>query len=141
MSSASSRALNAKTTNVQMKFVCFQDSSGLQENIFHRLVALKMEKTWYFSDIFLARKKKHFTKSPHIKVLLVNKLWFWWVRYHLRTVIRNPRRHVELTMGRIKCKQSLVILHSTIKRASRCAFYNSIHGTILSRVRPSARLP
>ena len=48
-----------------MRFVCFQDSSGLQENIFHRLVALKMEKTWYFSDIFLARKKTFYKISSY----------------------------------------------------------------------------
>jgi len=29
-----------------------------------------------------------------------------WVSYHLKTIFSNPRRNVELIMGRIKCKQS-----------------------------------
>jgi len=82
--------------------------AGLQEYIFHGqapgLWPLKMDKPWFFSDMH--PPKKHSTKSPQIKVLLVNKLWFWWVHHHLRTVIHNPRRNVELTMGRIKCEQS-----------------------------------
>jgi len=32
----------------------------------------------------------------------------WWVSYHLKTKFRNPRRNVELIMGRIKCKQSFI---------------------------------
>ena len=61
---------------------------------------------WTSPNLFQTSPKKiHLTKS-HIKVLLVDKLWFWWVHYHLRTVIRNPRRNVQLTMGQIKCKQS-----------------------------------
>ena len=63
---------------------------------------------WTSPD-FLSDKPE---KKSHIKILLVNKLWFWWVHYHLRTVIRNPRRNVELTMGRIKCKQSTSFLRS-----------------------------
>ena len=81
--------------------------AGLQENIFHGrspgMWPLKMDKPWFFSD---KPEKNCFTKSPHIKVLLVNKIWFWWLCYHLRTVIRNPRRNVKLNMGRIKCKES-----------------------------------
>jgi len=52
-----------------------------------------------------------------------------WVQYHLRTVIRNPRRNVELIMGQIKCKQSTSFLRSmmhSLTRASRFAFFNSI---------------
>ena len=41
--------------------------------------------------IFFRQDRK---KSPKIKILLVSKLWFWWVHYHLRTVIGNPRRNV-----------------------------------------------
>ena len=91
-----------------------------------------MDKPWFFSDkpgnIF-------FTKSPHIKVLLVNKLWFWWVHYHLRTVIRNPRRNVELTMGRFKWKHSKchVTLFDALINKSRCAFFNSLHHSIESK--------
>jgi len=70
---------------------------------------LKMDKPWFFSD---KPEKINFTKSLHIKVLLVNKLWFWWVIYHLKTVIRNQRRNDELTMGRIIGKQS--ICHFTL---------------------------
>ena len=62
---------------------------------------------WTSPDFFQTNPNYYFfTKSPHIKVLLVNKLWFWWARYHLRIVISNPRRNVELNIGRIQCKQS-----------------------------------
>ena len=80
--------------------------SGLQENIVHGqapgMWPLKMDKPWFYLD---KPEQTHFTKSSHIKVLAVNNFWFWWVRYHLRIVIHNPRINVELNMGRIKCKQ------------------------------------
>jgi len=61
-------------------------TAGLQENIFHGQARACGPWKWTSPDIFQTSPKKiHFTKSPHIKV---NKLWFWWVHYHLRTVIR-----------------------------------------------------
>ena len=48
---------------------------GLQENIFHEqapgLWSLKMDGPDF---VHTSPKKQHFTKSPHIKVLLVNKI-------------------------------------------------------------------
>ena len=68
-------------------------------------VAFKKDKPWFFSR--QAWKNPFYKISSYQDLTSINKLWFWWVRYHLRTVICNPRRNVELTMGRIKCKQSM----------------------------------
>jgi len=82
-------------------FVC----SGLQENIFHGqapgLWPLKMDKPWLFF-------RQDPNKIPFYKISYqgFTSKQIWLVSYHLKTIFCNPRRNVELIMGRSKYKQS-----------------------------------
>ena len=46
-------------------------------------------------------------KSQTLKILLANKLWSWWVCYHLRTVIRNPRKNAWVKVFRFHTYEKL----------------------------------
>ena len=56
---------------------------------------VKMDKPWFFSD---KPPKNSFYKISSYQGFPSKQTPIRWVRYHLRTVIRNPRRNVELIM-------------------------------------------
>ena len=58
------------------------------------------------SNPLASPKKSPFNKISSYQGFTSKQTPIGWVRYHLRTVVRNPRRIVELIMDQIKCKQS-----------------------------------
>jgi len=91
--------------NIEVVCCLFQVSSGLHFFMDKRRACGLWK--WTSPELFQpSPQKKLFYKISSYQGFTGKQTLIWWFCYHLGTEIHNPRRNIELIMGRIKCKQS-----------------------------------